>query len=277
MKLSQARVGLLILVAAAATSGCGYINSIRAKSELNETARAYKEKKFADAEVHARKAIELDGGNEVAPLFLARTIHAQYRRGDTSESNVAKANAAIEAYKAIEQKDPNNDEAFSAVTILLGNINKPDEQRAWVAQRANNEAVSAQRRSDAYAFLASKDWECSYNITESPANKQNVDKGGGNVVIQYKKPKEQQEYDNALKCTTSGLELAEKGISLNPDNEKAWGQKYNLLLEAKKLAQMDENTENATRYAKQADEAATRTKELRDQRIAREAPSPPAS
>ena len=278
MKLSQARLGLLALVAlVVATSGCGYINSLRSKNELNKVAQSYKEKKFAEAEKHAKRALELDPANENAPVFIARTIHAQYRKGVDTPENVAKANEAIEAYKQIAAKDPNNDEAFTAVTVLLGSLGKPDEQTAWVQQRADNGAVSPNKRADALAFLASKDWECSNQVTDSKANQQNVDKGDGKVVIQYVKPKEAADYDKAVRCMTGGLEKAEKAISFDNDNEKAWSQKYNLLLEAKKLAQMEENQGKAEQLAKQAEEALKRTQELYERKkAAQPAPSPAA-
>src|SRR5437764_5791107 len=114
MKLSRTGLGLLAVIALISTSGCSYINRIRAKNELNQVAQNYKDKKFAEAEQHARKAVELDPDNENAPLFLARTIHAQYRKGDPSEENKTKAKQAVEAYQKIAAKDPNNDEAFSA-------------------------------------------------------------------------------------------------------------------------------------------------------------------
>ena len=278
MKLSQARLGLLALVAlVATTSGCGYINSLRAKNELNKVAQNYKEKKFAEAERHAKRALELDPSNENAPIFIARTIHAQYRKGVDTPENIAKANEAIEAYKQIAAKDPNNDEAFTAVTVLLGSLNKPDEQTAWVQQRADNAAVSPSKRADALAFLASKDWECSNQVTDNKANQQMVDKGEGKVVIQYVKPKDAAEYDKAVRCMTGGLEKAEKAISYDNDNEKAWSQKYNLLLEAKKLAQMEENTGKAEQLAKQAEEALKRTQELYERKKAAQPAQSPAA
>src|SRR3954447_2152190 len=108
MKLSRTGLGLVALVALLSTSGCSYINRIRAKNELNQVAQNYKDKKFAEAELHAKRAVELDPSNENAPLFLARTIHAQFRRGDNTPENLAKAKEAVEAYKQIAAKDPNN-------------------------------------------------------------------------------------------------------------------------------------------------------------------------
>jgi tetratricopeptide (TPR) repeat protein len=275
MKLSQARIGLLVLVALVSASGCGYINSLRAKNELNKVAQNYKEKKFAEAEKHAKRALELDPYNENAPVFIARTIHAQYRKGVDSPENVAKANEAITAYRELAKKDPNNDEAFTAVTVLLGSLGKPDEQRQWVEDRANNGSVEPKKRADALAFLASKDWDCSNQVTDAPANQQKVEKGT-TVMLVYVKPKDTAEYDKAVRCMTVGLEKAENAIKLDNDNEKAWSQKYNLLLEAKKLAQMDEKTEKAQEIAKQAEEALKRTQELYEKKKATQ-PAPAAA
>jgi tetratricopeptide (TPR) repeat protein len=285
MKLSRTGLGLLAVIALISTSGCSYINRIRAKNELNQVAQNYKDKKFVEAEQHARKAVELDPDNENAPLFLARTIHAQFRRGDTTPENLAKAKDAIDAYQKIAARDPNNDEAFSAVTILLGQLH-PEEQTKcdfdstgelvkWVEARANNEAVSPEKRSDAFAILSDKDWQCSINVTD--ANKQSVQKPDGSVFIQYTKPKDTKQYDDAVKFMTRGLERAEKAISINPNSEKAWGQKYKLLQEAKKLALMADDKDKAAQYAKQAEEAANKSGELRRQATPSPSATPPST
>jgi tetratricopeptide (TPR) repeat protein len=275
MKLSHARIGILILTILLATSGCGYINGIRAKSQLNEAVSAYKDKKYDDAEKYARKAMELDPTNENAPLILAVTLQTQYRRGDPSDLNVKRAEEAINLYKQVEAKDPNNDQAFTAVTILLGYLNKTDELRTWLEKRANDGSVSSERRSDAYAFLANKDWECSIEVTDQ--NKQNVSKPDGSVTVQYKKPQDASQYDKALQCMTHGLQMAETSISMNSENETAWGQKYNLLREAAKLAKMDENESKAADYEKQALDALKRTQQLHEKNKTPETPAQPAS
>src|SRR6266487_6628542 len=112
MKLSQARFAIVLATLVVSTSGCGVINRIRAKNELNEAARSYRESHFEEAEKHSRRALELDPNNKTAPLFIARTIHAQFKPGITNPDNIAKANEAIEAYKRILEKDPKNEEAY---------------------------------------------------------------------------------------------------------------------------------------------------------------------
>ena len=76
MKLSKRTIGVLVLVAILSTSVCGYINGIRAKSQLNDAVSAYKEKNYDVAEKYARKAMELDNNNENAWLDRPRSASA---------------------------------------------------------------------------------------------------------------------------------------------------------------------------------------------------------
>src|SRR5678809_1109303 len=95
MKLSQTGIVMILAILVATSSGCGVINRIRAKNQLNEAAKAYREGHFPEAEQHSRRAAELDPNNKTAPMFIARTIHAQYRPGVQSPENIAKAQEAI--------------------------------------------------------------------------------------------------------------------------------------------------------------------------------------
>lgn len=280
MKLSRAGFALLILVLLVGTPGCGLINRIRAKNEINEAARSYKQGKFAEAQQHAERALALYPDDKNAPVFIARSIHAQYKQGIDTPENLQKAEGAIEAYKRILAKNPNNDEAYKAVAFLLGQLGKAEEQLAWVRQRATDETVDPAKRSESYTFLANKEWECSFQITERKENQKTVEKDG-RTVIQWVKPTNTEDYDKANMCVTRGLETVETALKLDPNNEKAWGYKTNLLLEKVKLSEMEGKPEDKAMYAKQADEAQKRTTELSEQKKreeeAKKAPSPPTS
>jgi hypothetical protein len=65
MKFSWSRIGATAILGlfVAASAGCTLANKIRAKNELNETAKSYKEGRFEDAEQHAKKALALDPSN----------------------------------------------------------------------------------------------------------------------------------------------------------------------------------------------------------------------
>ena len=290
MKLAQTRivitiaVGIVLAVLVATSSGCGVINRIRSKNQLNEAARAYREGNFVEAEEHSRRAAELDPNNKTAPMFIARTIHAQYRPGVQAPDNVAKAQEAIQAYQQILDKNPSDDEAYKAIAYLYGAIKDNDKLKQWITARATNEAAEPTKRAEAYVVLASKDWECSFQITESPTNKTTtVDQASNKATVSYKKPQEQKDFDQASMCVKQGLSEAENAIKFDPNNESAWSYKTNLLLEASKLAEMEGQTDTKAQYQKQYEAALKRTTELsaaaekRKEEEARQQASPPVS
>jgi tetratricopeptide (TPR) repeat protein len=282
MKLSQTRIAIVLAVLVVTSSGCGVISRIRAKNQLNEAARAYREGHFEEAEQHSRRAAELDPENKTAPMFIARTIHAQFRPGVQSPENIAKAQQAIESYKRILEKNPKDDEAYKAIAYLYGATKEEGKLRQWISSRAASETTEPEKRAEAYIVLASKDWDCSFKITELPNNKvTTVDPSNNKATVSYKKPKDQKDFDQAQMCVKQGLGEAENAIKFDPNNESAWSYKTNLLLEASKLAEMDGNNDRKADYQKQYDAALKRTTELsvakqkRKEEEASKAASPP--
>jgi tetratricopeptide (TPR) repeat protein len=284
MKLAQTRIafGIALAILVATSSGCGVINRIRSKNQLNEAARAYREGNFVVAEEHSRRAAELDPNNKTAPMFIARTIHAQYRPGVQTPENVAKAQEAIQAYQKILDRNPSDDEAYKAIAYLYGAIKDNDKLKQWITARATNDAAEPTKRAEAYVVLASKDWECSFQITESPTNKiTTVDQASSKATISYRKPKDQKDFDQAQMCVKQGLAEAENAIRFDPNNESAWSYKTNLLLEASKLAEMDGHADQKAQFQKDYEAALKRTTELsaaaekRKEEEARQQASPP--
>src|SRR5687768_3610495 len=288
MKLAQTRiaigiaVGIVLAILVATSSGCGVINRIRSKNQLNEAARAYREGRFPEAEQYSRRAAELDPNNRTAPMFIARTIHAQYRPGVQTPDNVAKAQAAIDAYQKILERNPGDDEAYNAIAYLYGSIKDDQKLRQWITNRATSDAAEPTKRAQAYVVLASRDWECSFQITELPANKiTTVDQASNKATISYRKPKDQKDFDQAQMCVKQGLAEAENAIKFDPNNESAWSYKTNLLLEASKLAEMEGQTDQKAQYQKDYEAALKRTTELsaanqkRKEEEAKQAASPP--
>lgn len=261
MKLSQAGIATTLAVLVLFSSGCSLVNKIRAKNELNEAARAYRESHFEEAEQRSRRAIELDPTNKTAPLFVARTIHAQYKPGVTTPENLAKAKEAIEAYKKILESDPQNDEAYKAIAFLYERLKAEDELREWILARATNEQIEPPKRAEAYIVLASKDWNCSFQITDLPTNKSQTI-AGAKATVSYRKPSDPKDFERAQACVKRGLEQIEKAISADPNSESAWSYKTNLLLEAAKLAEMDGQMDQKLEWDKQREVAQKRTEAL---------------
>ena len=262
MKLSQTRVAILLAILVVSTSGCSLVNRIRAKNQLNEAARAYHDGHFEEAEQYSRRALELDPDSKTAPLFIARTIHAQFKPGIQAPENIAKANEAIQAYQKVLERNPKSDEAYKAIAYLYGATKDDEKLRSWISGRANDASAEPDKRAEAYIVLASKDWDCSFKITELPTNKTMALSAGNKATITYKKPQNQKDFENAQACMKRGLEEVENAIKLDPNNESAWSYKTNLLIEASRLAEMDGKTDQKAQLDKQREEALKRTTEL---------------
>src|ERR1044072_4385355 len=263
MKISQTGIVIVLAILVATSSGCGVINRIRAKNQLNEAAKAYREGHFPEAEQHSRRAAELDPNNKTAPMFIARTIHAQYRPGVQSPENVAKAQEAITAYQQLLANNPADEESYKAIAYLYGATNQEDKLRQWISARAASDVAPPEKRAEAYVVLASKDWDCSFKITELPTNNATtLDPTNNKATVSYKKPKEQKDFDQAQMCVKQGLVEAENAIKFDPNNESAWSYKTNLLLEASKLAEMDGKPDQKAQYQKDYEAALKRTTEL---------------
>jgi tetratricopeptide (TPR) repeat protein len=271
MRLSWSRIGATAILAlfVGAGAGCTLVNKIRAKNELNETARAFREGHFEEAEQHAKRALYLDPSNKTAAIFIARVIHQQYKPGVESPDNIAKAREAIDAYRRILETDPNNDEAYKAISVLYSAIKDETKLREWILKRANDANMPNEKRAEAYAILAGKDWDCSFRITESPEVKVTTNEGGTPHVV-YNKPKDVKDFDTSQKCVTRGLEEGETAIKFDSNNESAWSYKTNLLLEAAKLAEMDGKADQKATYQKQADVAGKRASALAEARRKKE-------
>jgi hypothetical protein len=280
MRFSFSRTGAtaVLVFLLITTAGCTLVNKVRAKNELNEAARSYRDGRFDDAEQHARRALALDESNKTAPIFIARIIHQQYKPGVDQPENIQKAREAIDAYQRVLESHPGKqqeDEAYKAISVLLAAIKDDAKLRDWIMKRANDPSQSNESRAEAYAILAGKDWDCSYKVTELPDVKITSTEGG-NAKVTYKKPN-QKDFDNIQKCVARGQEEAETAIKLDPNSESGWSYKANLLIERAKIADMNGDTAQKTELEKQSQVAAKRAAALAEEKRKQEAAAETAS
>ncbi len=263
------RIFIATFVVLCAVSSAWGQTSQEANKELNDGTAQYRAGNFAEAQRHFERALELDPSQKNAPLFIARAIHAQYRPGVDSPENIAKAQEAIEAYKKVLVQNPDDDNSFTAVAVLYRQLKDEQNESDWLMMRANLETAPKEKRSDAYTVLASKQWNCSFDITERRENKKTVQKPDA-VVIRYIKPKDESDFFKAQQCATRGMELIEQALSLKPENATAWSNKTNLFREMAKLAQMEGNQEQQAFYNNQAEESLATSTKLSEQNAPRE-------
>lgn len=282
MKLSRIHIVALLAALVFSSGGCALVNRVRAKNALNEGARAYKDGRFKDAEDRFREAYELDPSQKNAPLFIARAVQQQYKPGVNTPENVAMGERAIQAYQDILNRDPQNEDAYKAIVFLYGQMKRDEKVNELLMQRASSGATP-EARSQALIILASKQWQCANDITERKENQTKEDKGD-KILIHYKKPADQADFDKARQCADEGMRLAEQAISLNPNSASAWTYKANLLRERAKLAEMSGDANAKADFDKQYEAALNEQKRLTAEEANKKAaaegaasPEPPAS
>ncbi|HJQ35218.1 MAG TPA: TonB family protein [Pyrinomonadaceae bacterium] len=254
----------LALVVAAAAAAFGQTNAGDARRELDEGARAYRYGKFEEAEQHFRRALELDPEGKNTRVFIARAAQQQYKPGVETPENVAAGERAVAAYQEVLAREPANEDAYKAVAFLYGQMKQDDKLRELLLSRANDFNVPDEKRSEAFTLLASKQWQCSYDVTERKENKA-TETQPDKVVIRYKMPADSGDFMRARECVSLGLQFAEQAVSLAPKNPNALSYKANLLREAAKLAEMEGDAGQSAEYNRQYGEALETQKRLADE------------
>jgi tetratricopeptide (TPR) repeat protein len=229
-----------------------------AQSELMRGARAYHEGKFAEAERHFRRSLELDPARGNTRVLIARSIRQQFKPGDASPENVAVAERAVAAYREIldagRAGEAAYEDAYKAAVFINGQLKRDDKVVEMLTLRADDSSASAENRAEALVSLASRKWQCSYDITERPENRP-AGKTQSAPSPRYKMPSDAGDFVKARGCVDEGLQLVEQAVALAPESEGAWKYKASLLREASKLAEMEGDEERKADYERQYDEA----------------------
>ncbi|MGI9036741.1 MAG: hypothetical protein ACR2GD_11975 [Pyrinomonadaceae bacterium] len=294
MKISQAGILFLITITVLASAGCG---RIIARKDLVDGAKAYKDRKFDQAEALFRDAVQRDPSNDTAQLFLARTLHSEYAANRT---DTAKAEQAITEYKktideykkavtanasqlsgdrtpcsysdyevsklqgnkrAALQAFKTLSDSLKAVANLLDNLQKEDERVQWLTQWGDDTSLPDCLRAEAYNSLAAKENTCANDITESPDVKKTVQKDGKAAFV-FSKPPKPEDYETLKRCVQQGTDYIDKALAKDQTSDSIWSYKTSLLIQAMRLAEMEGRTADKDALKAQADEAKAKFSEL---------------
>jgi len=263
MRISRLGIFVLILFAVITGANCSYYNRIITQKNLVDGAKAYKDRKFPEAEQLFRDAVARDPQGETkqgstAQLFLARTLHSIYIG---NRINPDKANEAIQEYKKVLVTDIADQSSFNAVANLLENLNRNDEWLKWVTDRADNEKVPPIQRAEALTKLAAKKYSCANDISDAEAVKKTVTKDGKPTFV-FTKPQSPEDFETLKKCTAEGTEIINKAEKLDTNNDAVWSYKANMLFQQMRLAEMEGNTAEEDRLRAEAETAKDRFTEL---------------
>ena len=261
MSFSRAGIFVLALLTIFIGANCSYYNRVLARKNLVDGGKAYKDRKFSDAEQLFRNAISRDPETlegKTAQLFLARTLHSEYIG---NRSNTGKAEEAIQEYKKVLAKDIKDNASFGAVANLLENLNRQDEWLQWVTERANNEQVPDDQRAEALTKLAAKKYSCANDISDIEPVKKTVTKGDKSEYV-FSKPQDPNTYEEFKKCVQEGSDLSDRAVKLDPNSDAAWSYKANMLVQQMRLAEMEGKTAEIDSLKQQAEQAKEKFTEL---------------
>lgn len=250
--MRSSKFGVIFLLSLLVLGGtsCSYYNRIMSRKNLVDGSKAYKDRKFAEAEQLFSNAAAIDPKGETlegrtAQLFLARTLHSMFI-GDRSKKDIAEK--AIAAYKqalpavlreyadargAYEKGSSDTasqrryagalSDAVStagAVSGLYDNIQQPDQAVQWRNQVAADTSYPEAARASAYNSLAAKANTCSNDITDTEATKKTIKGPDGKDMFQYVKPANASDLDKVKQCVADGSDAADKALALEPQMVK---------------------------------------------------------
>ncbi len=292
MRISRLGVFVLIAVSVLFSSNCTYYSRVMARKALVDGSKAYKDRKFPEAERLFRDAVARDPKGEsvegkTAQLFLARTLHSEYI-GD--RANKAKAEEAITQYQKALEQNASDQSSYKAVASLYENLQRPDDWLKWVTARSSNTSIPPEQRAEALTSLAAKKNTCANDISDTEQTKKTVTKDG-KPSFQFVKPANPQDFETFKACVDEGTKLIDQAIALEPAAvksakslniksltdqqlqqnqdllkvfESARSYKASLLFQAMREAEMEGRTPDRDRLKEESEAARTSFLELSD-------------
>lgn len=292
MRFSRLGVLVLLTITVLVGANCSYYNRVLARKNLVDGSKAYKDRKFKEAEELFRAAIARDPNGEylegqTAQVFLARTLHSEYigNRSDT-----AKAEEAISEYQKALAMNPGDQSSYKAIASLYENLQRSDDWLKWVTARADNNDIAPEQRAEALTSLAAKKNTCANDITDTEKTKKTITKDG-KPAFQFVKPEAPEEFEELKKCVEEGRQLIERAVALEPDQvknaksldikamsdadlkkaqdllkvfESARSYRASLLVQAMRTAEMDGRNEDRDRLKTESDTARDKFLEISD-------------
>jgi hypothetical protein len=230
---------VVAVVLAAGLSGCGLINKLRAKNDLNEGVRNFNSGKYDLAQEKFQDAMELNPDSANAQLFYARAVNARFEQKLTPELGVK----TLDAYEKIishNQNDPQTvDKALafeSKVYDELANMSSEKDKaedykqkgREVLLRRADVPGADASTKAAVYYTVGQGYWKESYGI--SSAYTKTMPDGKLNI---QPIPAEQQ--DKMRQAILKGHEHLQKALSVKPDYADAYAYEKLLYIEEYKI------------------------------------------
>lgn len=249
----------------AAGSGC---NKLKARDLLNKGVANFKNGQYDKAVEDFKEAKDLDPGLMNARLYLATAYASQYIPGAPSEENITRGNAAINEFKGVLDKDPNNLSAIDGIgSILFQMSGQPFNPDKFQESKTYHQKHIELKPNDPepYYWIGVIDWTLAFRANaelRTAYNKDHINKQikEGDALPAVVRT-EYVAKDGAL--VDEGITYLQKAIQLKPDYDDAMAY-LNLLYRRK--ADMVESADERASYQKQADDLVEKVKEIKQKR-----------
>jgi tetratricopeptide (TPR) repeat protein len=255
----------MLAVVVAAGSGC---NKLKARDLLNKGVANFKNGQYDAAVEDFKQAKDLDPSLLNARLYLATAYASQYIPGAPSEENVQRGNAAINEFKGVLEKDPNNLSAIDGIgSILFQMSGQPFNPQKFQESKTYHQKHIDLKPTDPepYYWIGVIDWTLAFRGNaemRTDYNKDHINKQikEGDALPASVRTQFVGKYGQLV---DEGIASLQKAIQLRPDYDDAMAY-LNLLYRRK--ADMVESAEERASYQKQADDLVEKVKEIKQKR-----------
>ena len=254
-----------LLVLVAGVSGC---NKLKARDLLNKGVAAFKNAQYDTAIEDFKKAKEFDPDLMNARLYLATAYASQYIPGAPSEQNMRLGTQAVNEFKEVLEKHPNDLSAIDGIgSIIFQMAGQPYDPKKFEESKAYHQRHIDLKPNDPepYYWIGVIDWTLSFRANgelRAEYNKNNIKK----QVRETDPLPASARADYTAKygrLVDEGIADLQKAIQLRPDYDDAMAY-LNLLYRRK--ADMVESADERASLLKQADDLVDKVKEIKQKR-----------
>lgn len=227
MRLNVKWLTALIILAALPMSGCGFMQKLRARDNVNKGVKAFTDQKYSAAAQYFEKAIELDPEFETARMYLATTYTSQFIPGSADPKSEEMGQKGISTFKEIVDKckdlsSENCKNAMLSIASLYYQMRQYPESKEWCNRILKVDGSNA----EAYYRIAVIDFDDTFEKTGVQ----------GEMVSLMT----QEETEEALKSIEEGLTCLSKALEIKPNYFDAM-EYQNLLWREKAKFETDED------------------------------------
>ena len=211
VRISALAVGLAGMVFC--LSGC---NQLAARDQLNKGVDAYKNAHYEEAIGHFQRATQLDPNLPMAKTYLATALAQNVVPGMDTPENLKTANQAIEIFKEVLAKDPNDVNSIKQIAGIYFSIKDLNKAKEW------QKKVLAIKPDDAEAAytIGVIDWTEAHENTLKALQSAGINDDGEGNVKAPKKVMEPLAAENGP-LVTEGLDYLNQAVKDRPNYDDA--------------------------------------------------------